>query len=256
MRWVLDRGQLVRAPGGRLWMDGAIFDITDRREAEEALRRQEIEAVRTEEIRASRARIIEAADAARRKIERDLHDGAQQRLVAMALNVRVARARLERDPESAGPFLEELGKELAEASAELRELARGIHPAVLTERGLAPAIETLASRAPVPVEIEGVLPEGRLPAIAEATAYFTVSEALTNVAKYASASHATVRLASADGELVVEIRDDGVGGAAASTGSGLAGLADRVGACDGSLSVESPPGEGTLVRAVLPLNGA
>ncbi len=255
VRWVLDRGQLVRGPGGRLWMDGAIFDITDRREAEEALRQQEIEAVRTEEIRASRARIIEAADAARRKIERDLHDGAQQRLVAMALNVRVARARLERDPESAGPFLEELGKELAEASAELRELARGIHPAVLTERGLAPAIETLASRAPVPVEIEGVLPEGRLPAIAEATAYFTVSEALTNVAKYASASHATVRLASADGELVVEIRDDGVGGAAASTGSGLAGLADRVGACDGSLSVESPPGEGTLVRAVLPLNG-
>ena len=169
--------------------------------------------------------------------------------------MRVARARLERDPASAGPFLEQLGKELAEASAELRELARGIHPAVLTERGLAPAIETLASRAPVPVEIEGALPEGRLPAIVEATAYFTVSEALTNVAKYARASHATVRLASSDGTLVVEIRDDGVGGAAASTGSGLAGLADRVGACDGSLSVESPPGEGTLVRAVLPLNG-
>jgi PAS domain S-box-containing protein len=256
VRWVLDRGQLVRGPGGRLWMDGAIFDITDRREAEEALRRQEIEAVRTEEIRASRARIIEAADAARRKIERDLHDGAQQRLVAMALEVRVARARLARDPESAGPFLERLGEELAQASAELRELARGIHPAVLTERGLAPAIETLAARAPVPVEIEGALPDERLPAIAEATAYFTVSEALTNVAKYARASHATVRLASADDMLVVEVRDDGIGGAQASTGSGLAGLADRVGACDGSLSVESPPGEGTLVRAVLPLNGS
>jgi len=256
VRWVLDRGQLVRGPRGRLWMDGAIFDITERRSAEEALRRQEIEQARTEELRASRIRIVEAADAARRRIERDLHDGAQQRLVALGLDVRMALRRYEKDPSSAGPFLEKIAGELGEASAELRELARGIHPAVLTERGLAPAIETLASRAPVPVEIEGSLPEGRLPAIAEATAYFTVSEALTNVAKYASASHATVRLARADGALVVEIRDDGVGGAAASTGSGLAGLADRVGACDGSLSVESPPGEGTLIRAVLPLNGA
>jgi PAS domain S-box-containing protein len=253
VRWVLDRGQLVRAPGGRLWMDGAIFDITDRREAEEALRRREVEAARTEELRASRARIIEAADAARRKIERDLHDGAQQRLVTMALDVRMARARVARDPESAGPFLERLGEELSQASAELRELARGIHPAVLTERGLGPAIETLAARAPVPVEVVA-LPEGRLPPVAEATAYFTVSEALTNVAKYAHASHATVRLEGEADALVVEVQDDGIGGAHASTGSGLSGLADRVGACDGSLSVTSPPGEGTLVRAVLPLN--
>jgi PAS domain S-box-containing protein len=253
VRWVLDRGQMVRAPGGRIWMDGAIFDITDRREAEEALRRREVEEARTAELRASRARIIEAADSARRKIERDLHDGAQQRLVTMALDVRMARARLAREPESAGPFLERLGEELSQASAELRELARGIHPAVLTERGLGPAIETLAARASVPVEVVA-LPAGRLPPIAEATAYFTVSEALTNVAKYAHASHATVRLEDAADELVVEVRDDGIGGAHASTGSGLSGLADRVGACDGSLSVTSPPGEGTLVRAVLPLN--
>ena len=123
---------------------------------------------------------------------------------------------------------------------------------MLTERGLAPAIVALVSRAPVPVEIVD-LPEGRLPAAAETTAYFTVSEALTNVAKYAHASHASVRLASEDDALVVEVRDDGIGGAQASAGSGLAGLADRVGACDGSLSVVSPPGEGTLVRAVLPL---
>jgi PAS domain S-box-containing protein len=251
VRWVLDRGQLVPGPGGRLWMDGAIFDITERRRAEEALRRREIEQARTEELRASRARIVAAADAARRKIERDLHDGAQQRLVTLALEVRMARARLAGDPESAAPFLERLGDELAEASTELRELARGIHPAVLTERGLAPAITALAARAPVPVEILD-LPDDRLPAATETTAYFTVAEALTNVAKYARASHATVRLANEADALVVEVRDDGVGGARATAGSGLSGLADRVGACDGSLSVSSPPGEGTLVRAVLP----
>jgi PAS domain S-box-containing protein len=252
VRWVLDRGQLIQGPGGRLWMDGAIFDITDRREAEDALRRREVEAARTEELRASSARIVAAADAARRKIERDLHDGAQQRLVAMALDVRVAKARLAKDPASAAPFLDRLGDELAQASAELRELARGIHPAVLTERGLAPAIETLASRAPVPVEVVAV-PDERLPPVVEATAYFTVSEALTNVAKYANASHATVRVANGDDRLVVEVADDGVGGAQAGSGSGLSGLADRVGAVDGELSVTSPPGEGTLVRAVLPL---
>jgi PAS domain S-box-containing protein len=252
VRWVLDRGQLVPGPGGRRWMDGAIFDITDRRAAEEALRRREIEQARTEELHASRGRIVAAADAARRKIERDLHDGAQQRLVAMALDVRLARARLGRDPDSAEPFLEKLGEELAQASDELRELARGIHPAVLTERGLGPAITALADRAPVPVEIVE-LPPDRLPSAAETTAYFTVSEALTNVAKYAQATCASVRVATEDGTLVVEIRDDGIGGAEASTGSGLSGLADRVGACDGDLSVASPPGEGTLVRAVLPL---
>jgi signal transduction histidine kinase len=236
-------------------MDGAIFDITERREAEEQLRRREVEAARTEELRASRTRIVEAADAARRKIERDLHDGAQQRLVAMALDVRVAKARLAKDPESAGAFLDKLGDELAQASAELRELARGIHPAVLTERGLAPAIETLASRATVPVEIVA-MPAERLPAVVEATAYFTVSEALTNVAKYANASHATVSVANGDDRLVVEVSDDGVGGAQAGTGSGLAGLADRVGAVDGELVVTSPPGEGTLVRAVLPIQAS
>ena len=253
VRWVLDRGQLVSGLGGRLWMDGVIFDITERREAEEALRRREIEAARTEELRESRARIVAAADAARRKIERDLHDGAQQRLVAIALDVKVARGRLGADSESAGPLLDRLAAELGEASAELRELARGIHPAVLTERGLGPAIEALAGRCPVPVEIAAE-PVERLSPTIEVTAYFTVSEALTNVAKYAQATHATVRLAREDGALVVEVGDDGVGGAAAGPGSGLSGLADRVGAVEGSLSVESPPGAGTLVRAVLPVD--
>jgi signal transduction histidine kinase len=145
-----------------------------------------------------------------------------------------------------------MATELAEASSELRELARGIHPAVLTERGLGPAIAALADRAPVPVEVLEV-PEDRLPAATETTAYFTVAEALTNVAKYAQASHATVRVAVEGDAMAIEVRDDGVGGAQASAGSGLSGLADRVGASDGSLEVTSPPGEGTVVRAVLPV---
>jgi PAS domain S-box-containing protein len=251
VRWVLDRGQLVAGPGGQLWMDGAIFDVTERRAAEEALRRRQIEDVRTEELRASRVRIVQAADAARRRIERDLHDGAQQRLLALALEVRLARSRLDADPAQAGPFLERVGDELTEASTELRELARGIHPAVLTERGLGPALTALAGRAAVPVEILE-LPQGRLSAALETTAYFTVAEALTNVTKYAQATHATVSAVVDDGALVVEVRDDGVGGARASAGSGLSGLADRVAACDGTLDVTSPPGEGTLLRAVLP----
>jgi PAS domain S-box-containing protein len=251
-RWVLDRGQLVRGSGGRLWCDGALFDVTERRAAEEAARHREIERARSEELHASRARIVEAADAARRKIERDLHDGAQQRLVALALEVRLARARVDKDPGSAGPFLERVGQELTEASSELRELARGIHPAVLTERGLAPAISALISRAPLPVDLVG-LPEDRLPPATEATAYFTVAEALTNVAKYAEASHATVRMERENGIFAVEISDDGKGGAQAAPGSGLSGLADRVGAADGVLTVTSPPGDGTIVRAELPL---
>ena len=254
VRWVLDRGQLVRGPGGRLWMDGAMFDITERREAEEALLRHEVEAARTAELRASRARIIEAADNARRKIERDLHDGAQQRLVSLVLDVQVARRRLAKDPSEVGPFLEKLGRELQDASAELRELARGIHPAVLTERGLSAAVGALATRCTVPVEVVDPLEE-RLPPAVEATAYFTIAEALTNVAKYAEASHAVVRFAREDDGLVVEVRDDGIGGASTGAGSGLSGLMDRVGALDGTLTVDSPVGEGTTVRAVLPLNG-
>jgi signal transduction histidine kinase len=239
-------------------MDGAIVDITERRAAEAEHRRRKIEEARSEELRASRGRIVQAADAARRKIERDLHDGAQQRLVSLALDVRLARSRVEKDPSSAGSYLERFGEELLAASAELRELARGIHPAVLTERGLAPAIAALAARAPVPVEVLDV-PADRLPEAAETTAYFTVAEALTNVAKYAEASLATVRVACEDGDVVVEIRDDGIGGADPGGGSGLSGLADRVAACEGVLEVASPPGAGTLVRAVLPLrvaNGA
>jgi PAS domain S-box-containing protein len=254
IRWVLDRGQLIKGPGGRLWVDGAMFDITERRQAEEALLRHEVEAARTAELRASRARIIEAADKARRKIERDLHDGAQQRLVSLVLDVQVAKRRMAKDPSDVVPFLDRLGKELQDASAELRELARGIHPAVLTERGLSAAIGALATRCVVPVEVVDPL-EQRLPPAVEATAYFTVAEALTNVAKYAEATHAVVTLDQTDQALVVEVADDGIGGASTSGGSGLSGLMDRIGALDGVLEVESPVGQGTLVRAVLPLNG-
>jgi PAS domain S-box-containing protein len=254
IRWVLDRGQLVKGPGGRLWVDGAMFDITERRQAEEALLRHEVEAARTAELRASRARIIEAADKARRKIERDLHDGAQQRLVSLVLDVQVAKRRMAKDPSDVVAFLDRLGRELQDASAELRELARGIHPAVLTERGLSAAIGALATRCVVPVEIVDPL-EQRLPPAVEATAYFTVSEALTNVAKYAEATHAVVSLECDGRELIVEVSDDGIGGASTTSGSGLTGLMDRIGALEGRLEVESPVGQGTLVRAVLPLNG-
>jgi signal transduction histidine kinase len=206
---------------------------------------------RVEELRVSRVRIVEAQDHARRRIERDLHDGAQQQLVSLSLDLRLLKSKLNGN-EAAAETVDALSEKLATALAELRELARGIHPAVLSERGLVPAVEALAGRAPVPVEILGG-PIARLSPTLEITAYFTVSEALTNVAKYAHATQATVRLEQQDGALVIEVRDDGVGGARAGVGSGLSGLADRVGACDGTFGIVSPPGDGTLVRAVLPV---
>jgi signal transduction histidine kinase len=206
---------------------------------------------RVEELRASRARIVRAAEEERRRLERDLHDGAQQRLVSLALNLRLASAKLESEPESAKELLDETSRELGEATSELRELARGLHPAVLSDRGLHPALEALAGRAPLPVELAGPPPEGLPPAV-ESASYFVVAEALTNVARYAGASHAEVRVSRANGRVEVEVRDDGVGGADPAAGSGLRGLADRVAALDGRLEVVSPQGEGTVVRAVIP----
>jgi PAS domain S-box-containing protein len=254
VRWMIDRGQLVRGRSGRLWMDGVIIDVTDLREAEHALRREAVEHARIEELRASRARIVAAADDARRRIERDLHDGAQQRLVSTRLQLSLARRRMESDAATAGAMIEAVDEELRLALSELRELARGIHPAALSERGLRPAVEALAGRCPLPVEVEELPPE-RFGAAVEAAAYFTISEALQNVAKYAGAAFATVRGTVERGALVVEVRDDGVGGADAAGGSGLTGLADRVRAQGGTLSVISPAGAGTTVRAVIPLDG-
>jgi PAS domain S-box-containing protein len=204
------------------------------------------------ELRASRSRIVEAADDARQRLERNLHDGAQQRLVSLSLALRLAQAKLETDPAGANQILSGAGQELTHAITELRELARGIHPAVLTDRGLPAALEALAARAPVPVELSTNL-EDRLPAPVEAAAYFVVAEALTNVAKYASATEVRVSAERNDGRVVVEVSDDGVGGADPTRGSGLRGLADRVEALDGRLDVQSTEGGGTRVRAEIPV---
>jgi signal transduction histidine kinase len=207
---------------------------------------------RVDDLRDARARIIAAADAERRRIERDLHDGAQQRLVALSLTLGMAESRLASDPETAAPLIAQAREEAALAVKELRELASGIHPALLSERGLGPALEALAARAPVPTTVDGV-PEVRLPPQVESAAYFVTAEALTNVAKYAGATTAGVTLATEHGRLLLLIRDDGAGGADPSAGSGLRGLRDRVEALDGQLHIDSPPGLGTTLIAEIPL---
>jgi signal transduction histidine kinase len=204
-----------------------------------------------EELRASRERMIRIGLEERRRLERNLHDGAQQRLVSLALNLRVARSKLRQDPGRAEELLAEAGDELDSALEELRELARGLHPAVLSERGLRPAVESLALRAPVPVEL-GPLPSERLPEEIELATYFVISEALTNVAKYADATQATVSVERHNGRVVVAVADDGVGGADPGKGSGLRGLADRMAVLEGRLEVESEPGRGTTVKASIP----
>jgi signal transduction histidine kinase len=208
---------------------------------------------RVHDLRGSRQRILDAADAERRRIERDLHDGAQQRMVAVAMTLGLAEARMESDPASAAPLIAQARKEAQLAVKELRELARGIHPALLSERGLGAALEALASRCPVPVEIGGV-PEIPICAPVESATYYITAEALTNVAKYAHASTARVQLAVDDDTLRVQISDDGIGGADPTIGTGLRGLHDRVEALDGNLEVESPPGAGTTVSVELPLD--
>jgi signal transduction histidine kinase len=202
------------------------------------------------EVRSSQARMVEAGLAERRRLERDLHDGAQQRLVALSLKLGMARNRLPAE-DGAAELVAEAHEESKLALAELRDLARGIHPAVLTERGLAAALEDLAARSTVPTVLEEA-PEQRLSSALEATAYFVVAEGLANVTKYARAEHAWVSARLGYGRLDVEVRDDGAGGADPAKGSGLRGLADRVGALDGRIEVDSPPGAGTRVRAMLP----
>ncbi len=227
----------IDSPGDPVFV-GYLRDITDRHRADA-------------ELRASRARIVAAADAARRRLERDLHDGAQQHLVGLALTLRLARRRIADDDDEAAELLDEAIEDLAAATGELRELARGLHPAVLTEGGLEHALNGLAKRATLPVRIEHA-PVGRLPALVEITAYFVVAEALTNVARYAEAGSAQVSARLAHDVLVVEVRDDGRGGADPARGSGLRGLDDRVSALGGRLTVHSPVGAGTTLRAELP----
>jgi PAS domain S-box-containing protein len=215
------------------------IDITERKENEDELRR-------------SRARLVAAADEERRRLERNLHDGAQQRLVTLSLALRLVEQMLGRDPSTAGQILGEASNELGEALKELRELARGLHPAVLTDRGLGPALEALAERATVPVELRVEL-DGRLPGGVEVAIFYVVSEALANVAKYAGASSALVEVVE-DGSCVsVVVADDGAGGADPADGTGLRGLVDRVAALDGRLEIVSPAGAGTRILATLPL---
>jgi len=204
------------------------------------------------ELEGARSRIIAAADGERRRIERDLHDGAQQRLVALALNLRMAEQRAADGDPDAVELVRQAGEEANLALKELRDLARGIHPAILTNRGLAAALEDLASRATLPVDVVAT-PDERLPAAVEAAAYFVVSECLANIGKHASAKTATVAVSARDGRLTVEVSDDGVGGAELDGGSGIQGLADRVGALSGSLALDSPAGAGTRVTALIPL---
>jgi signal transduction histidine kinase len=219
-----------------------------------ALENERLEAelrAKVEEVRASRSRLVEVGWRQRRRLERDLHDGAQQRLVSLALTLRMAQDRLGPDGGDAGLLLDRSREELNLALSELRELARGIHPAVLADRGLNAAVATLADRAPLPVEVRDV-PAERLPEHIELTAYFVISEALTNITKYAAASQAWVSVKQANGRLLLEVGDDGVGGADVARGSGLRGLADRLDAIEGRLYIESEPGRGTTVRATMP----
>ena len=200
---------------------------------------------------ASRIRIVEAGDTERRRLERNLHDGAQQRLVSLAVQLRLIKASLRKDPASAEALVEEADAELDQALGELRELARGIHPAVLTERGLATALHALAERAPIPIELTQI-PEARLPGSVEAAIYYVVAEAITNVAKYAQATRATVEVERSNGFATAVVTDDGVGGAEPVPGSGLAGLADRVEALGGRLQIDSTAGRGTQLSAKIP----
>ena len=204
-----------------------------------------------ERLTASRAELVEVGDAERRRLERNLHDGAQQRLVSVALQLTMATSKLRSDPGGAQKLLSTAQHDLTQGLEELRELARGIHPALLTERGLGPALAALVTRSPLPVEISE-LPAARLDAPVEAAAYYVVAEAVTNVAKYAHASHATVSVVKSDGRATVTVCDDGVGGADPASGSGLRGLAARVEALNGRLEVDSPSEGGTRVEAEIP----
>ncbi|WP_326834577.1 PAS domain S-box protein [Amycolatopsis rhabdoformis] len=284
-------------PNGR----GAVLafeDTTQRRAAEQAVRERDAARIRAAESRATGRRIVESAAAARRQVARDLHDGAQQRLVTLLIELQLAREELDADPRLVGPHLDEAVEQTRAAIVELRELAAGIHPAILTLRGLRCAVEALATRTPLPVEVTGSV-EVPLPEAVEACAYFFAAEALTNAVKHSRASRVMVTIEATGPVLSVEVRDDGVGGAVSAgavvdgaaaagsvvdsavvdsaaaadavvdgaaadgavmdsavadrPGSGLAGLADRVDALGGRLTLVSPPGAGTTLRAEFPL---
>ncbi len=228
----------IARPGAPLFT-GFVRDITERKRAES-------------QVRASRTRLVEAADTERRRLERNLHDGAQQHLVGLALKLRVAAESCPEGADATRRMLAEAQDDLATALGELRELARGIHPALLSDRGLGPALQGLAERTPAKIDVHE-LPEQRLPDRVEVAAYYVVAEALTNAAKYAEASRTTVSVGLRGNFLVIQVEDDGRGGADFAKGTGLRGLADRVEALGGVLVVDSPPGVGTRLRSQIPL---
>ncbi|HVM15681.1 MAG TPA: PAS domain-containing protein [Egibacteraceae bacterium] len=267
LKWRKGWGRLVFGPDGPVRVYGVNQDITERKLREEALAESlavstslaaENEALHAEvkaqlaEVVASRARIVEAADAERRRVERNLHDGAQQRLVSLALALRLAQAHLDSGMEAdARATLAKASEELATALSELRELAQGIHPAILTEEGLGAALSSLAIRAPIPTTVVAV-PPGRLPTAVEEAAYYVVCEAVTNAAKHSRASAVTIDVGYDGTQVAAEVVDDGVGGASLRAGSGLRGLVDRLSVLEGHLEVTNAPGGGTRVRATIP----
>ena len=225
---------------------------SERRAAEQALRERDAAEIHAAESRAAQRRIVENSATVRREVARDLHDGAQQRLITMLISLQIAHEELETDPAEARRLLDDAVAQAHEAIDELRELAAGLHPPVLAHRGLVVAVEALASRASLPVTVTGSLSQ-RLPQAVETNAYFVVAEALTNTVKHARASQVAVIIEVDAAALSVEVCDDGIGGAAENgTGSGLAGMADRVGALGGRLVLDSPPGRGTTIRARIP----
>jgi PAS domain S-box-containing protein len=239
-------------PGG-LGAVTAFTDIEDELEAQRVARERDVAEARAEELRAARRRMIEAADAARAQLTRDLHDGAQQQFVSALLTFQLAERKAATDGEEAARLRRAAMDQTRAGIAQLRDLAAGIHPGILTDRGLGPAVKALASRLPVPVTVDDALGR-RLPAPVEASLYFFISEALTNAVKHASASRLWVRIASEAERLDVEVGDDGVGGAQPTAeGTGLAGLADRIAALDGELVISSPRGAGTTLRAAIPV---
>jgi PAS domain S-box-containing protein len=234
----------------------AFTDIEEHLEAERIARERDVADARAAELQSARRRIIEGADAARARLTRDLHDGAQQQFVSAVLNLNLAERKTTTEPKTAARLRHTAIEQAQQGLEELRELAAGIHPGILTDRGLCAAVQALASRLPIPATVTGTLDRG-LPTPLEASVYFFISEALTNAVKHSRAAQIRVSIAAPDDELRVQVEDDGVGGAGATaSGTGLAGLADRIAALDGELTIVSPPGQGTTLHATIPLAAA
>jgi PAS domain S-box-containing protein len=251
VRWVLERGCAVR--GGRQeWLDGIIFDITERRRFEETARRAEAEAAVARELAEARRRIVYAGDEARRRIERDLHDGAQQSFVCALMTLASAQRRLGEGSGSAAALLQTTHEHLERGLNDLRDLARGIHPSLLADHGVAAAVGALVTRVPLPVTVVDDL-DDRLAPDVEAALYFSAAEAITNAAKHARASEICVHFGRENGWVFVEVTDDGVGGASFDHGSGLRGLSDRLATVSGIVEVTSRRGAGTRLSAQIPV---